>query len=97
MTPAETVVSAFGGVRPTASVMGICPSTVRRWLFRPGRVTNAGNIPIMYHKKLLEEAHKLCLDLTTEHLIYGRNGSIVRNGSVMIPQFGQMVSILAGA
>jgi hypothetical protein len=64
MKPAEYVIKAFGGVRVTARLLKLSPSTVSRW-------QRTGFIPGEHHVPILKAAKKCKLDITAEHLVYG--------------------------
>lgn len=61
MSPAQIVVSHFGGTRPTARALDRNPSAVHKWL-------STGNIPQVLHKKILKKVPSI----TPEELIFGR-------------------------
>ena len=84
-TPAETVIQAFGGVRPLAKLLDLNPSSVCRWARpaplraktrrysatgRPG-TSGFGSIPSPLHRRILELARQENISLTADHLIYG--------------------------
>jgi hypothetical protein len=67
MTPAEKVIKAFGGVRPTARVLGLEPSTVSYWVNRKKKKAK-GSIPVWHHKNILKVANQLKIPLTKDDL-----------------------------
>lgn len=74
ITPAETVVTAFGGVRPLARLLGCSPSSVSRWgrrvSVRHGK--SMGTIPSTLHAPLLMLARERGVHLTATDLVLGR-------------------------
>lgn len=74
ITPAETVVAVFGGVRPLARLLGCSPSSVSRWgrrvSVRHGR--SMGTIPATLHAPLLMLAKNRGIHLTATDLVLGR-------------------------
>lgn len=75
MTPAETVVHAFGGFNEVAKIVGTRRHTVYRWLWPKEKGGTAGRVPQRYFHRLLAKAEMLGLQLTVEHLITGRPGT----------------------
>lgn len=73
LSPADFVISSFGGVRKLAGILGTSPSTVSRWSTRSNRFGEFGNIPNGMHKTILKKAKKLKVDITATDLVYGRN------------------------
>ena len=71
LSPAECVFEAMGGVRETARVLGIDPTSVSRWVI--SRRRRAGVVPIHHIKTLLAEAKSRGKPLTLEHLVFGRD------------------------
>jgi hypothetical protein len=65
LTPAEIVITTFGGVRATARELGCDPSAVSRW-------KRTGHIPNLYQRRILELAWSRGVDLTAHDLIFGR-------------------------
>lgn len=63
MSPAEFVISAFGGVSETASALNRDPSSVSRWNYY---------VPQKLHKKVISIAKKRKIDITERDLIQGR-------------------------
>lgn len=70
LSPAQTVISVFGGVRALARLLECDPSTVSVWQKRTG-----GRVPDKHHTTLLALARERKLRLTTDDLIYGRKRS----------------------
>jgi len=64
MKPTMCVFRAFGGVRATARMLGLSPSTVSRW-------QRTGFIPSRHHANILAKAKLLNKRLTAKNLIYG--------------------------
>jgi len=65
MTPAETVILEFGGVRPLARLLDIDPAAVSRW-------KRSGYVPHIYYNEMLAMAKKQKIRLTCEDLVLGR-------------------------
>jgi len=63
--PAYSVVRRFGGVTPTARILGIQASSVSRWLVDAG---TAGKIPQAHWVKLLNHAIKRNISLSLADL-----------------------------
>lgn len=68
-TPAAQVIEAFGGVRPTARVLELNPSTVCRWQKPKEQRGSGGLIPSEHHARILRESRARQLPLTAESLI----------------------------
>lgn len=66
ISPAQLVVSAFGGVRATARVLRVDPSCVSRWQM-------TGLVPTSRQRRVLELAWSMGIDLTANDLVFGRN------------------------
>ena len=62
LTPADVVISHFGGIRPTARVLGKDPATVSRWKHTTGLIPS--NMQAMVLKKAKG-------DITAETLVLG--------------------------
>lgn len=71
MTPAEVVVSIFGGVSATARVAGVRPSTVCRWLQPRQRGGTGGRVPKWHHELLIEAAKARGRPLSEQTLTIG--------------------------
>ena len=67
LSPAETVIAVFGGVRVLARLLECNPSTVSVWQKRTG-----GRVPDRHHTALLALATKHGKRLSTNDLILGR-------------------------
>jgi hypothetical protein len=93
MSPAEIVIETFGGIRPTARLLDVAPSSVFRWLARTSEAGVAGAVPDRYWEALLQAARGLDKPLTKADLANGRKGSrtIMRNG---VKSFESMVLML---
>lgn len=72
LTPAETVVQAFGGSRRLAALLGRNASSVYRWTYGPGHV------PAKLHSRLLELAREQRVRLTAHDLVVGRRQKICK-------------------
>lgn len=77
MSPADTVIQLFGGVRPTARVVGVYPSAVTRWRKRGGGKIPQGHFPV-----LLREASLMGFCLTMDHLVRGSSRRIIKTEPV---------------
>jgi len=64
MKPASYVIRTFRGVRATARLLGLDPSTVSRW-------QRTGYVPSRHHTNILAKAKLLNKRLTAKNLIYG--------------------------
>jgi len=64
MKPASYVIRTFRGVRATARMLGLSPSTVSRW-------QRTGYVPSRHHANILAKAKLLNKRLTAKNLIYG--------------------------
>lgn len=71
MSPAETVIQRFGGVRSLARDLGIDHSSVARWPMPKARRGSAGNIPSKYHATILRTAERRGIALSAAELIFG--------------------------
>lgn len=78
MTPAQVVIDVFGGVRPTARVALVNPSTVCRWLQPKARGGTGGMVPSEYMERLLDAAKAMNKHLTADHLVRGKPGITAR-------------------
>ena len=69
ITPAERVITAFGGVRAVARAIGRNPSSVSRWRMDKQFGGTGGRVPGAVQALLLEEAKLAGVKLTAEDLI----------------------------
>lgn len=74
MSPADTVIQLFGGVSPTAKILGIDTSAVCLWR------TRGGAVPQKRFAALLLAAQQRGLDLTIEHLVNGSSRRVIKMG-----------------
>ncbi len=65
ITPAEVVISTFGGVRPTARALGLTPPAVGYW-------RRTGSIPTKQIPRIVAAAQRLGVCLTSDDLVRGR-------------------------
>lgn len=72
VSPAEYVISVFGGVRKVARAIGRDPASVSRWRRAAGQKGTDGRIPSKAQQELLAKAQALGLDLTPDDLLLGR-------------------------
>lgn len=70
ITPAETVITLFGGVRPLARLLGRNPSSVVRWRKPKTEGGTGGVVPSSMQGKVLALAKAQGLPLRAEDLIY---------------------------
>jgi hypothetical protein len=89
LTPAQTVISLFGGVRQLARLLDLNPSSVCRWARptpprRPASVrrysaasgvspVTVGCVPSALHRPLLDLAKREGVTLTADDLVFGRD------------------------
>lgn len=71
MTPADTVISRFGGVRPLARLLGKDPSTIHRWKQPAEKGGLDGRVPSAVQVRLLELAREQGVELTPSDLVLG--------------------------
>lgn len=69
MSPAESVIKKFGGVRATARAVGLSPGAVCRWP-KP-RIDGGcgGEIPTRNHRKIMEAARNLNISIEPAELV----------------------------
>lgn len=70
-TPADVVISKFGGVRPLARLLEKDPSTIHRWRMPAARGGLDGRVPSVAQQRLLELARERGISLTADELING--------------------------
>lgn len=70
-TPADIVISKFGGVRPLARLLEKDPSTIHRWRMPAARGGLDGRVPSVAQQRLLELARERGISLTADDLING--------------------------
>lgn len=71
MTPAETVIQAFGAYK-LAEALQIAPSTVYRWSYDKSRDGCGGQIPRRYFELIMDAAKKTGTAVTKKQLELGR-------------------------
>lgn len=71
MTPADIVISRFGGVRPLARLLGKDPSTIHRWKQPAEKGGLDGRVPSAVQRRLLELAREHGVALTPADLVLG--------------------------
>lgn len=71
-TPAEIVISTFGGVCSTARILGLTASTVSKWQNHP-KLDGKGVIPRQHYKNIIKYSKDNNLGLTLEDLVFGRD------------------------
>ena len=74
MTPADIVITRFGGVRKLARLLGKDPSTIHRWRMASEKGGLEGRVPSIAQRQLLDLAKVMMVELTADELI---NGSAV--------------------
>jgi hypothetical protein len=72
LSPAQCAIQVFGGVRATARVAGLSPSSVSRWQISKEDRGTGGMVPTSVQRKLLEAAKERQLTLSADDLILGR-------------------------
>jgi transposase-like protein len=70
MSPAEKVISAFGGVRATARALNINSSSVARWRMPADKRGLDGRVPSVHQAVILRLAREAGLDITAADLIH---------------------------
>lgn len=73
MTPADIVISRFGGVRPLARLLGKDPSTIHRWKQPADKGGLDGRVPSAVQVRLLALAREQGVVLTPTDLVLGSN------------------------
>ncbi len=73
MTPADIVISRFGGVRPLARLLGKDPSTIHRWKQPAEKGGLDGRVPSAVQVRLLALAREQGVELTPTDLVLGNN------------------------
>lgn len=68
LEPAKSVIARFGGIRPTARVLGISPSAVMRWMLPRHEKGTDGNVPLKHWQALINYAKKEQISLTVAEL-----------------------------
>lgn len=69
ITPADRVITAFGGVRATARALGRNPSSISRWRKPREEGGTGGRVPSALQVDILNGAKAAGLSLTAEDLI----------------------------
>ena len=77
MTPADIVISRFGGVRPLARFLEKDPSTIHRWKQPKEKGGLEGRVPSSVQTDLLRLAGEQGIELTTNDLVMGPDGHAV--------------------
>lgn len=81
MTPADIVISRFGGVRPLARQLEKDPSTIHRWKQPKEKGGLEGRIPSSCQMELLRLAGEQGIELCPDDLVMGPDGVAVSYGS----------------
>lgn len=76
-SPADIVISRFGGVRPLARLLGKDPSTIHRWRQPADRGGLDGRVPSAVQVRLLELARERGIELTSADLVLGSSCATV--------------------
>lgn len=71
MTPADIVISRFGGVRSLARLLRKDPSTIHRWKQPTDKGGLGGRVPSAVQVTLLELAKEKGIGLTPTELVLG--------------------------
>lgn len=74
MTPADIVISRFGGVRPVARLLSKDPSTIHRWKQPPDKGGLGGRVPSAVQGELLRLAQEHSVELNSDDLVMSSNG-----------------------
>lgn len=69
-SPADNVISAFGGVRATARALGLNSSSVSRWRMPPEKRGLGGRVPSVHQAVILRIARETGLALNASDLIH---------------------------
>ena len=69
MSAAEKVINKFNGVRKLAREIGLSPGTVSRWTKPRSEGGSGGDIPTMNHRKILEAAERLGIEIEPSELV----------------------------
>jgi hypothetical protein len=72
ISPAEVVITAFGGVREIARILGRHPTAVAKWRWPRERRGTGGEVPTCAQRILLTEAKKRGIELNERDIIWGR-------------------------
>jgi transposase-like protein len=70
-SPADIVISRFGGVRPLARLLGKDPSTIHRWRQPAERGGLDGRVPSAAQVRLLDLARERGIELSPADLVLG--------------------------
>lgn len=70
MSPAEKVISAFGGVRAVARLLDLNSSSVSRWRMPADKRGLDGRVPSVHQGKILRLARERGVPLSADDLIY---------------------------
>jgi hypothetical protein len=70
-TPADIVISRFGGVRPLARLLSKDPSTIHRWRMPAAKGGLDGRVPSAVQVRLLDLARERGVALSAAELISG--------------------------
>lgn len=71
MTPADYVITKFGGIRPLARMLGIDHSSVQRWTRPLSKRGSGGLIPSRHHQRILTLAREQGVEIDAANLIVG--------------------------
>jgi hypothetical protein len=78
VTPADRVITAFGGVRATARVLGRNPSSISRWRIPREDGGTGGRVPSALQLAILNGAKAAGIALSAEDLIVASVAEPVR-------------------
>jgi hypothetical protein len=70
-SPADIVISRFGGVRPLARLLGKDPSTIHRWKQPADRGGLDGRVPSAVQVRLRDLARERGVELSPADLVLG--------------------------
>lgn len=78
MSPANYIISVFGGVRATARALHRSPSTVSKWRKSRKEGGTGGQIPTLVQWQVLKVARLQKLPITADDIVHGR---VVKRGA----------------
>lgn len=70
LEPAHSVICKLGGVRSTARILGLSPSSVSRWMTGAAKNGTNGAIPQKHWKTILNYAKQEQLKISISDLLY---------------------------
>jgi hypothetical protein len=76
ISPAEVVITAFGGVHEVARILGRHPTAIGKWRWSREKRGTGGEVPSSAQRVLLNEAKKRGIPLNERDVIWGRGTEI---------------------